>query len=214
VSAGRTGIVYLARHGETDWNRDGRYQGQLESQLTALGVEQAAALARALACSGATRVVASPLARCVQTAFPVAAALGVAVETDPSLLEIAHGNWEGRLRSDIERDDAPRMAAWQQAPDTVRFPGGESLDDVAARWAGFAATLDGKTDTVVVTHDVLVRLAILVAQRRPFRELWQTSVHNGGYARFEVASGSWRLLDECCEAHLGGLLADTSRQAL
>ena len=102
-------MIYVARHGETDWNREGRYQGQRESQLTETGIAQADALADALSRKGVTRVIASPLARCVETARPLAQRLGIAVETDRDLIEIAHGTWEGRLRSAIERDEPAQM---------------------------------------------------------------------------------------------------------
>ncbi len=208
-------LAYVARHGETDWNREGRYQGQLESTLTQLGRTQAAALASALAKSGARRVISSPLARCVQTALPVAAALGVDVETDARLLEIAHGTWEGRLRVEIERADAGRMRAWMHEPASVRFEGGESLDDVAARWLAFTSSLAGKNeDVVIVTHDVLVRIAVLLASGRPLTRLWEPRVQNGGYACLSVCSPRWEAVDECRDEHLEGIRADTARQAL
>lgn len=206
--------LYVARHGETDWNHEGRYQGQRESVLTDLGRRQAQALAAELARSGACRVVASPLQRCVETARPIADRLHAVFETDTRLLEIAHGTWEGRLRDEIERDDGERMRAWRDAPDTVTFAGGESLADVDRRWRAFADSLTGENDVVVVTHDVLVRLAILAATGRRTSELWQPCVRNGGYAAFVKTSGAWSLLEECHDTHLDGLLADANRQAL
>jgi phosphoserine phosphatase len=208
-------VAYVARHGETDWNREGRYQGQLESTLTQLGRSQAAALAAALAGSGARRVISSPLGRCVETASPLAAALGIELETDARLLEIAHGTWEGRLRAEIEREDSSRMRAWMQDPASVRFEGGESLADVAARWRAFTESLRGKNeDVVIVTHDVLVRIAVLLASGRPLSRLWEPRVQNGGYASLSVAVERWRIVDECRDEHLNGIQADTTRQAL
>jgi probable phosphoglycerate mutase len=208
-------IAFVARHGETDWNAAGRYQGQRESTLTDLGQRQARALAEALRGSGAGRVIASPLARCVETARPVAEALGVELETDPRLLEIAHGTWEGRLRAEIERDDPERMAQWLRHPERVRFDGGESLAEVAARWAAFTESASGASeDIVVVTHDVLVRIAVLRASGRSLERLWEPQVQNGAYARLSIAAAGWELLDECRNHHLAGMLADTSRQAL
>ncbi len=206
--------LYVARHGETDWNYEGRYQGQRESVLTGLGQQQAQALAFELSASRAVRVVASPLKRCVETARPVADRLKTAIETDGRLLEIAHGTWEGRLREEIERVDGERMRAWREAPETVSFPGGESLAEVDRRWRAFADSLAGENDVVVVTHDVLVRLAILAAMGRRTADLWQPRVRNGGYALFVKEPAGWNLLEECHDAHLDGLLADASRQAL
>lgn len=207
------GYVYVARHGETDWNREGRYQGQRESNLTPLGLRQAGALAGELKRVRVARVVSSPLRRCLDTASPIASGSDVSLETDARLLEIAHGFWEGRLRSEIERDDAERMRAWLRAPETVVFPGGEGLSGVSERWSSFAREQRGETNVAVVTHDVLVRIAILAATGRPLSELWQPRVVNGGYAVFET-NDRWHLVEECHDLHLAGLFADASRQAL
>jgi len=206
--------LYVARHGETDWNYEGRYQGQLESTLTQLGRRQAQALAEALGQCEASCVITSPLQRCVETARPLADRLGAPLAADARLLEISHGTWEGRLRDEIEHADGERMRAWRDAPHTVRFPDGESLADVDGRWRAFADSLTGQRDAVVVTHDVLVRVAILGATRRKLADFWEPRVRNGGYAVLEKAPSGWSLVEECRDAHLDGLLADTSRQAL
>jgi broad specificity phosphatase PhoE len=207
--------VYVVRHGETEWNREGRYQGRRESALTPLGERQAAALAEALHADGITRVLSSPLSRCRRTAAPVAQALGIEIEIDDRLVEIAHGTWEGRLRQDVELDDPERMRQWRAAPDAVVFDRGESLAQVDRRWRGFAEEIDGNDgDVVVVTHDVLVRVAVLAATNRPLADLWKPTVANGGYAVFQVDAGRWRLIEECRQRHLAGMAADIGGQAL
>ncbi len=118
------------------------------------------------------------------------------------------------MRDEVEREDAARMRAWRTAPHEVRFEGGESLADVDARWRSFMASRPDDADAIVVTHDVLVRLAILAATNRPLAQLWEPHAENAAYAMFEVNDGRWRLLTECTTEHLGGLRADISRQAL
>ncbi|MEO9169655.1 MAG: histidine phosphatase family protein [Candidatus Baltobacteraceae bacterium] len=206
--------VYVARHGETDWNRVGRYQGQRESSLTLTGRRQADALAGALGTLAVSRIISSPLRRCTDTARPLGAARSLQVEADAHLLEIAHGTWEGRLRADIEREDPDTLRRWREAPQNVTFDGGESLEDVLSRWKVFACALAGKNDIVVVTHDVLVRLAILEGTHRPLSMFWEPRVVNGGFARFAVEGGAWALLDECVDGHLSGLFVDPTVQAL
>jgi probable phosphoglycerate mutase len=208
--------VYVARHGETTWNLAGRYQGRRESGLTGLGVQQGFALANACATREPriVRVVASPLLRCSATAHFVAERLNVALETDDRLLEIAHGTWEGRLRGEIAADDPERFATWQTRPADVRFEGGESLADVRARWEGFAASFDSTGPALVVTHDAVVRVAILAAQGRPLDDLWHVRVENAGFAEFSVADGCWTLERESVSDHLAGLHAATQGQAL
>lgn len=206
--------VYVVRHGESEANREGRYQGRQDSPLSALGHRQAAALANALTASKVACVISSPLRRCIETALPVAARLGVALACDDRVIEIAHGTWEGRLRAEVEREDAARMHAWRKAPQQVRFDGGESLADVDARWRSFAATRSADADAIVVTHDIIVRLAILAVTNRPFAQLWEPRAENAAYAIFEINDARWQLVSECCTTHLTGLRADIGHQAL
>jgi probable phosphoglycerate mutase len=206
--------IYIVRHGETESNREGRYQGRLDSPLSVLGLQQAAALAEKPAWNGVSRVISSPLGRCIETARPIAQRLGVALEQDARLIEIAHGNWEGRLRVEVEREDSARMHDWRTAPESVEFEGGESLADVDARWRSFAASVPTDTNAILVTHDLLIRLAILAATNLPFARLWEPRAENAAYAVFEVSAARWELVQECCTAHLSGLRADVTRQAL
>jgi phosphoserine phosphatase len=206
-------MIYIARHGETDWNREGRYQGQRESQLTDTGVAQSRALADTLRQRVIRRVIASPLARCIETARPLAESLGLALEIDRDLIEIAHGTWEGRLRDSIQSEDPHAMRAWREHPERVRFEGGESLAQVDARWRSFVARNRDAGGVAIVTHDVIVRLAILAATGVPLARLWEPRVVNGGYAVFR-GGGSWELIEECVADHLDGLLIDTASQAL
>jgi len=213
--------VYVARHGETTWNLAGRYQGRLESDLSDLGIGQAQALAGYFADRLAagepvpTRILSSPLRRCIETAAFTAALLGIAVETDARLIEIAHGTWEGRYRDEIAANDPPRYDAWRNDPEEVAFEGGESLGDVRARWHDFAGTLEEtKKDLLVVTHDAIARVAVLGATRRPLRDFWKVHVENGAFARYARHDGAIAILEECHTAHLGDLRALLEGQAL
>ena len=69
-------------------------------------------------------------------------------------------------------------------------------------------------DVIIVTHDVLVRIAVLLASGRPLMSLWEPRVQNGGYAALFVAAQRWEVVDECRDEHLEGIRADVTRQAL
>jgi probable phosphoglycerate mutase len=208
--------VYVARHGETTWNLAGRYQGRRESGLTGLGVRQGFALAEAFEhiAPRIERIIASPLLRCSATAKFVADRLGIGLEHDDRLLEIAHGTWEGRLRDEIAAHDPQRFRAWKERPGNVGFEGGETLAQVAARWHSFAASFDAQRPALVVTHDAVVRVAILAAGDRPLDELWAAKIENAGFTEFEVGDGRWTLVREGANEHLAGLHAATEGQAL
>lgn len=207
-------IVYIARHGETTWNAVGRYQGRLETPLSPLGQAQSQALAGVLADKQVRRIISSPLGRCVQTAVPLSVATGVPIETDPLLLEIAHGNWEGRYRDEIARTEPQLYREWREHPPRVRFEGGESLQDVLNRWKRFVERLQPVDATLVMTHDVVVRIAILERTGRGLEELRRIRALNACFAVFEVTAGSWELRDECVSHHLAELAADPDKQAL
>jgi probable phosphoglycerate mutase len=206
--------VYVARHGETTWNLAGRYQGRRESALTSLGMQQAFALSDAMVARAVGRVVASPLLRCTATAKPSAERLNVRVETDDRLLEIAHGTWEGRMRAEIAANDGARYRAWRENPESVAFDGGETPQHVLARWRDFAAALLPQVPTLVLTHDAVVRVALLDALGREMREFWGTRVENGAFAVFEVEGAHWTLVEERVDTHLAGIRAATEGQAL
>jgi probable phosphoglycerate mutase len=208
--------LYVARHGETDWNRAGRYQGRRESDLTELGFRQASALAGRLAEEEppVTRILSSSLRRCLETARPLSERLGIAIEPDERLIEIAHGTWEGRLRDEIERNDAETMRKWRQDPSHVAFVDGETLSQVRGRWREFAGALRAEDTVAVFTHDVVVRLAILDAGRLPLDAFWKPAVSNGAYATLNVVDGVWSVERERTDAHLAGIAADEAAQAL
>jgi len=150
--------LVLVRHGESVWNVEQRVQGQTCRGLTATGHVQAERTADRIATwLGEARVVSSDLGRCVDTAAPIAAALGVAPTTDAVLRERSFGRWEGLDRAGLEADDPGRYARWRAGEDVIAEVGGESdavLRERAAR--AFAALLDAAAadaDTVVaVTH--------------------------------------------------------------
>jgi broad specificity phosphatase PhoE len=206
--------VYVARHGETTWNLAGRYQGRLESELSPLGERQALALADAMTAAGVRRVVSSPLRRCTATAQPTAERAGVLVVTDERLIEIAHGTWEGRYRDELAANDPVRYRAWREDPAHVQFEHGENIADVLARWRTFAASFAPNAPSLVVTHDAVVRVALVDATARRLDDFWTTRVENGAYAAFDVDGGRWALVDECVADHLGALRAPIEGQAL
>lgn len=170
--------ILLARHGETPWNAEGRYQGQIDIALSAVGEAQARALGARLAEVPITRAVASPLSRAARTAV---LALGHDREAmlghDPGLLEIAHGEWEGLLASEIAARDPARLAAWRAAPDTVQMPGGESIAEVAARaWPALqraAAGLTAHDTLLVVAHDAVNRCLLCRVLGLPLAQMWR-----------------------------------------
>jgi glucosyl-3-phosphoglycerate phosphatase len=124
--------LILLRHGQTDYNVDGRMQGHIDSNLTTEGHDQAAAAAPVLAELAPDRVISSDLRRAVDTAEVVAAACGLPVKFDPRLRETHLGHWQGRTVAEIDRDYPGAIAEWRSDPAWAP-PGGESRIAVVAR---------------------------------------------------------------------------------
>ena len=171
--------ILLARHGETPWNAEGRYQGQEDIPLSEVGIAQANALGKRLADLQIDRAVASPLSRATRTTqLALGEARAPQLLFDEGLKEIGHGEWEGLLASEIHARDPQRLQAWRDAPETVQMPGagGESLQQVLDRaWPAFARACAGlgQEDTLlVVAHDAVNRVLLCRILGIPLSKLW------------------------------------------
>lgn len=134
--------LLLVRHGETDWNRDGRWQGQSDTQLNDVGREQAARVAEEL--DGVDVVYSSDLARARETADIVARRLGLEVHVDERLRERGFGAWEGKTAPEIEAEFRDAHARWLAGD-------GPGADD-AEPFADFAARVNAFLDDVLARH--------------------------------------------------------------
>lgn len=169
--------ILLARHGETRWNAEGRYQGQMDIPLSELGEEQARKLGLRLRDVAITRSVASPLVRAALTAKLALGDRADQLSFDPGLQEIAHGAWEGLLASEIHERDPELLRLWREQPDQVQMPGGESLQQVLDRaWPALVRASEGlgEDDTVlVVAHDAVNRVLLCRVLGLPLERLWK-----------------------------------------
>ena len=168
--------ILLARHGETPWNAEGRYQGQEDIPLSPVGEGQARALGERLREVTITRAVASPLRRARHTAELALGQRDLPLTLDPGLMEIAHGTWEGLLASEIRETDPERLRQWREAPHEVLMPEGESLQHVLDRaWPAFARATEGLCDDdtlLVVAHEAVNRVLLCRILGIPLAQLW------------------------------------------
>ncbi|MCR6662084.1 MAG: histidine phosphatase family protein [Luteimonas sp.] len=169
--------ILLARHGETPWNAEGRYQGQEDIPLSPVGEKQARLLGERLRDVRIDRAVSSPLGRAYRTAqLALGDMRAPMLTTEKGLMEIAHGTWEGLLASEIRERDPELLREWRESPDTVQMPGGESIHQVFVRaWQAFAWACEGlgPQDTLlVVAHDAVNRVILCHVLGIPFSRLW------------------------------------------
>jgi len=214
--------LLLVRHGETDWNREGRFQGQIDIPLNGTGRRQAEAAGRFLAPVTINRAYTSCMARPRQTAEAILAAHpGVPLTSSTGLVEIGHGLWEGRLESDIAAGWPALLADWKRAPHTVQMPEGETLQDVWERslttWQRIAASLASNETALVVAHDAVNKTILCGLLGLGPADIWAIKQGNGGVSVIdypEGASGRPVVAALNLTQHLGGVLDRTAAGAL
>jgi broad specificity phosphatase PhoE len=150
--------VYLARHGESDWNVERRWQGHADRPLTERGREQARALAKRLAAVDLEAVYASDLRRAWETAETVAASRGLEVVRLPELREVDVGSWSGFTRDECAERYPDAFVRWQQRG--TGWEDGESYEDMGARIVGVIQRLAAEHPNgaiLVVSHGGPIR---------------------------------------------------------
>jgi broad specificity phosphatase PhoE len=191
-------ILILARHGETDWNRENRFQGHADPPLNAAGRAQSAGLAEALADEPIARVYTSPLRRARETAELVAERLGLEVEPLEALREIDVGSWSGLTRREVGERFPESYARWlERAPHG--FEDGETYEELAARVipALHAMAEAHPSETLlIVTHGGPSRVAQAHAAGIDYTEARrrETVLANCAMCRFAVEDGELRRL--------------------
>jgi probable phosphoglycerate mutase len=149
----------LIRHAESTWNAAGRWQGQGDPSLSPRGRQQAEDLAREIAGLAIGLVVTSDLARAVETAGPLARALGVELLRCPGLRELDLGGWTGLTRPEIAARDPAALARFEAGGDAAPAGGGETRGDLARRARASLTALERIADRriAVVTHLGVIR---------------------------------------------------------
>ena len=164
--------LLLARHGETDWNGERRWQGHSDQPLNDTGRGQAAELAASLAGTPISAIYSSDLARARETAEIVAERLGLAVVVDAGLREVDVGSWSGVTHDEIRQRYPEEFARWQEGGQG--WEGGESYDEMGERAVATLLRLAdrhaGET-ILVVAHGGTIRACRAAAAGVTYREL-------------------------------------------
>ncbi len=209
-----TAELIFVRHGESNFNRDRRWQGQSQDALLSeLGWRQADCAAEALKDSGVVALFSSDLTRAMQTAVSIAAATGLAIFPDRRLREIDAGRWTNRLSDEVSLEEPDRVSAWNNAPATTSLPDGEGLAQAQQRILAFVAdripAYDGHS-VIVAIHGAILQTLMAAANDIPLDGLWlKTPAANGAIVRVGWSpgpgAGNLRLLGPPSVAHLAPL---------
>ncbi len=175
--------IWLVRHGQTDWNIEGRWQGHADTPLNSTGVEQARSLAADLAKNGKTfqAIYSSDLKRAYTTALEIGKSLDLPVDKDRRLREINKGDWEGMLVSQVSELSTEATRQRLEDPLHSRAPGGESLMEVATRLSSAAddiAAAHPLGPVLVVTHGMALAALLCLANGWPLKEAYNRIPNN------------------------------------
>lgn len=185
------------RHGETEWNTSGRWQGQIDVPLNAIGRAQAVAVAERLASETFDAIYASDLSRAYDTALAVAASHSIPVQADPRLREINLGDWQGLTYAEMAAQHPDALAHWNADRINRSAPGGESLREVGQRLGALLDHIrcqhapstespDDASTVVLVTHGGTARLILCLLIECPLDRYWRFEVDNTALAEIEL----------------------------
>ncbi len=180
--------IIVVRHAQSVANVDGVYQGQtFDTDLSDHGKLQAKVLAKKLQEFNIDKIVASPLKRAQQTALEISNLIGCEIEFDRRLIEINHGIWEGKDKEWIMGNDLELYETWFKTPHLVKFNhGGESLNDVITRTKSFLDEYPFSNNTLIVTHDCIIRTILSIIAGNKLENFWDYSLDNASINVFEI----------------------------
>ncbi len=170
-----------------------RFRGRADLALTEVGVKQAQATAERIAGWQVSAVYSSPLRRALETALPVARCFGLEVEILPGVIDIDYGEWQGLSLEEAKARDNVLYAKWRERPQEVKFPGGESLDEVRERAVAVVSELIDKYQgkmVAVVSHKVVCQLLILEVLKLDNSHFWQIAQDVCALNLFEYRDGA------------------------
>jgi phosphoserine phosphatase len=185
----------LIRHGETDWNRAGKFQGQIDIPLNDHGRNQASLAAEFLKTVPIDFAFTSTMQRPKATAEIILKEHpGVELLEDEDLREIGHGLWEGKFESEIEAEYPGELERWRTQPEHVQMPEGEHLKDVSIRaiaaWEKLLTQVGNTTQTgIVVAHDATNKVLLCHLLGLSLTDFWKIKQGNGAVTVIDYPEG-------------------------
>lgn len=198
--------LFLVRHGQTEWNRNGLAQGHTDTELDSEGRAQAECLARSLGEEGIKRIYSSDLKRCLQTAQPLASRLGLEICGRPELRERRFGEFEGTQFRNLGKWFAEESARTGHPEHLVATPGGESWQDVWDRLDTVMPLFPAETTNLAVfSHGGTCRLLLAKLVQAGIGSVHSFRFWNTGVTELELVDGVWRLNRYNDTRHLEGV---------
>ena len=214
--------IFLVRHGETNWNKEGRFQGQINIPLNKNGKDQAEKASKYLKEINFNKAFSSSMDRPFETAKIILQnKLDIKITKIELLVEISHGLWEGKLENEIKEQWPELLKNWHEKPEEVIMPEGESIGEVSKRslkaWEEICLAQKNKDLTLLVAHDAVNKTLICNLLGIDFSNIWMIKQGNGGITIIDLFKDPQK--DHVISAlnittHLGGILDSTASGAL
>ncbi|WP_407150338.1 histidine phosphatase family protein [Bradyrhizobium sp. ORS 86] len=201
--------ILLVRHGHVEGIRPARFRGREDLPLTRRGQAEALAVAGRIASKWQPeRVYTSPLSRCVATGSAIARACGIEAESIEALNDIDYGAWRMKSHEEMAASEPMLHATWFNTPHLMRFPGGDSLQDVVARAADavrLALERHPYGTVVLVSHDSVNRALLLQVADLPLSSYWRLTQEPCCINEIEITGDRIRVLAINETGHLDGI---------
>ena len=198
--------IILVRHGHVEGLSPERFRGRTDMPLTALGRHQAAAAAARIARTWPPAAIyTSPMGRCVETGDAIADQTGAPAQILGQLNDLDYGTWSWKTCDEMRAASPALFGRWFEAPQLMRFPGGESLQDVVARGADairLAAEVHSQETVVLVGHDSVNRAMLLQLLDQPLSAYWTLVQSPCAISEVEILGDRVRVLRVNDTAHL------------
>ena len=171
-------MIYLIRHGQTEWNKAGIFRGRKDLSLSEEGKRQALCTARRLKECSIAAVYSSPLKRAIETADAIASECRCPVIHEEGLIDLDFGDWEGRTFDWVQANDPEQYMLYKRSPQRCTIPGGESLKDCYDRAFRTFLRISAQRETTesgyaVVSHRVILKLILLGVFELPLSSFWK-----------------------------------------
>ena len=214
--------IFLIRHGETNWNKEGRFQGQIDIPLNENGKIQAKKVSKYLKEINFNKAFSSSMKRPYETAeIILQKRSGLKIKKIDELIEISHGLWEGKLENEIKEKWPELLNNWHNKPEEVVMPEGESIKEVSERsikaWDNISLIQSDNDLTLLVAHDAVNKTLICNILGIDYSNIWMIKQGNGGITVIDIFNDPQK--DDVISAlnittHLGGILDSTASGAL
>jgi len=204
--------IYLVRHGQTEWNKKLIFRGRIDIPLDEDGHREAEAIAEALKDKNIEAIYTSPLIRSIETAQPTASLFHLDIVPVEGFIDINYGDWEGLTFNEVKERYKDHYAQWEKRPDLVRFPHGETLDEVRER--SFSAFKDivkenpGQS-TLIIPHRVINKVLLCALLGLSNSHFWEVKQDTGCVNLIEYSNDRFVLSMMNGTCHLKGIADET-----